>query len=77
VLLLLLRFTISINVFGCAGILRLVVKENCGGEVVERLEKSELDLAPNASEASNQFRRSPNSRNEAIGPFGIDIKSAM
>jgi hypothetical protein len=42
--LLLLRFTISINVLGCAGILRLVVKESCGGEVVERSEKSETRL---------------------------------
>lgn len=56
--------------------LRLVVKESCGGEVKERSEKSELELARNASEASNQLRRSPNSRNEVFGPFYIDIKSA-
>jgi len=44
------------------------VKESCG-EVVEMSEKSELDLAPNASEASNQLRRPPNSRNEVFRPF--------
>jgi hypothetical protein len=69
VILLLLRFTILINVFGCAGILRLVVKESYRGEVVKRSEKSELDLASNVSKASNQLRRSPNFRNEAIRSF--------
>jgi hypothetical protein len=39
-------------------------------------EKSELDLAPDTLEASNQLRRSPNSRNEVFRLFWIDIKSA-
>ena len=47
-----------------------------GYEVVDMWEKSELDVAPNASEASNQLRRSPKSSNEVFGPFGVDMKSA-
>ena len=52
------------------------MKESCGGEVVEMEEKSELDLAPNASEASNQLRRSPNSSDEGFVSLGTGIKSA-
>ena len=38
--------------------------------------KVNLDVASNASEASNQLRRSPNSSNEVFGSFGIVIESA-
>ncbi len=47
-----------------------------GYEVVDLSEKSELNVAPNASEASIQLRRSPNSSNEVFGSFGVDMKSA-
>jgi len=45
-------------------------------EVVDVSEEIELDLGPNALEASNTLRRSPNSSNEVFGSFGIDIQSA-
>ena len=47
-----------------------------GYEVVDLSEKSELNVAPNASEASIQLRRSPDSCNEVFGSFGVDMKSA-
>ena len=47
-----------------------------GFEVVDMSEKSELDVARNASEASNQLRGSPSSSNKLFGPFGIVIESA-
>ena len=40
-----------------------------GCEVVDMSEKSEFDLSPNASYASNQLRRSPDSRDKVFGPL--------
>jgi len=42
----------------------LVVRESCGwGRSCRDVGENEHDFAPNASEASNQLRRSPNFRN--------------
>ena len=35
-----------------------------------------LDVAPSASEASNQLRRPPNSSDEVFRSFGVEIRSA-
>lgn len=50
------------------------MKESC--EECRDVGEREGVLASNASEASNELRRSPNSRKEVFGHFPIDQKSA-